>query len=80
MGCHRIDISGDNVWFHLIDAGFLGRAGMVDRIDQVKQLPGPPVISQAGKGHGRPDGGMGILAAIFPHTRDIAFDVAGLQL
>ena len=79
MRRHRIDVCSRNVGLHHVHGGFLGSSPVVHRVDDFKELPGAAVVAQPGKGHGRPDGRMRILAAILPHARGVAFDVAGIQ-
>jgi hypothetical protein len=45
----------------------------------VEQLPRAPVVPQTSEGHGRPDGRMGVLPAVFAHAGDVALDVAGFS-
>lgn len=52
---------------------------MTDGVDEVEQLPGAFMVSLGGEGHDRPDGGVGVLTAIFTNSRNIAFDVAGIH-
>ena len=52
---------------------------MVHRVDHGEQFPRAPSVAQGGEGHRRPDRGMGVLAAVFAHARDVAFDIAGIQ-
>ena len=65
MRRHRIDVGGNDVGFHFVGGGLLGRSGMVHRVDHGKELPCAPVVPQAGERHGRPDGRMGVLPAVF---------------
>ena len=37
-------------------------------------------VAHGGEGHDGPDGGVGVLAAVFAHAGDIAFDVAGIEV
>jgi hypothetical protein len=53
---------------------------MVYRIDHAKELPCAPVVSQSREGHGRPDGRVSVLAAVFSYSGNVAFDVAGIQI
>ena len=52
---------------------------MVDWVDDIEQFPGALAIAQFGEGHGCPDGGVGVLAAVFAHARYITFDIAGVH-
>ncbi len=51
---------------------------MIDGVQQAEQRPGTLSLTEHGKRPGRPDGGMGVLPAIFAHTRRIALDVTGV--
>ena len=57
-----------------------GDVGVVGRVDQGGQFPGAPAVAQGREGHGRPDGGVGVLAAVLAHAGHVALDVAGVQL
>ena len=48
-------------------------------IEQVKELPRALIFPHERKGHGGPDGALGVLAAIFAHARNVAFDVTGIE-
>ena len=44
------------------------------------QFPRPPAVAQRGERHRRPDRRVRVLAAVLSHARDVAFDVAGIQV
>ena len=48
-------------------------------IEQREQLGRLVALAERGKGDDRPDGGMGVLAAILANARRIALDVAGIE-
>jgi hypothetical protein len=78
-GVDAVDIGGDDVGLDLVGGDVGGGAAVVDRVDQVEQFPGAGAVAQVSEGHGRPDGGVGVLAAVLAHAGDVALDVAGLQ-
>ncbi|MNH21997.1 hypothetical protein D3C79_818360 [compost metagenome] len=79
MGGDGIDIGGHHIGFDLV--GFDQPAStLAHRVDQAQQFPGLGGIAQAGIGHARPDGRVGVLAAIFAHAGQVALDVAGVQV
>ena len=52
---------------------------VVGRVDHGEQLPGAPTVAQGREGHGRPDGAVGVLAAVLAHAGHVALDVAGFE-
>ncbi len=79
MWGHGIDVRGDNEGLDLIALDLLGRARMVDGIDQREQLRGLVSRAELRKGEDRPHGGMAVLPAILAQARRIALDVAGIE-
>ena len=78
MRRHGVDIGRDDVGFHLVRHNRLGGLAMVHGVDHGQKLPGALGIALGREGHGRPDRSVGILAAVFAHAGDVAFDVAGI--
>ena len=52
----------------------------MNRIQHAEQLAGLVPITQRHERQHCPDGRVGVLAAVFTNTRDIAFDIAGVPL
>src|SRR6185503_5416073 len=74
-----VDVRGDRVGLHFVDGYGARGAGVVDRIDHAKELPGAIELAHLGEGHRRPDGRVRVLPAILAHAGDVALDVAGIQ-
>ena len=55
-------------------------AAWFDRVDHGGELPRAPGIAQGGERHRRPDRPVRVLAAVLPHARHVAADVAGVQI
>ena len=53
---------------------------MADGIEHGEEFPGAFPVAQPGQGHGGPDRGVGVLAAVFPHPRHVALDVPGVEV
>ena len=52
---------------------------MINRIQQAEQFACQIAVAQHRKRNHRPKGGVRILAAVFAHARNIAFDVTRIQ-
>ena len=79
VGRDGIDVGGDHVGFDFVGGDLVGRGTVVDRVEESKQVPGSVGISHQRKAHGGPNGAMSVLAAIFAHAGEIAFDVARIE-
>ena len=73
-----IDVGGEDVGFEFIAGGGCGGSGAVNGVEQAAKFPSVVDLAELGAGHGHPDGGMGVLGAIFADAGDVAFDVAGI--
>jgi hypothetical protein len=60
------------------DGGFA--VAMTGGVDQAEQFPGPLGVSGGGERHDGPDGGVGVLPAVFADSGDVALDVAGIEV
>ncbi len=76
VGGDGVDVSGDHVGFGFVERDRRSTIAVVDRVYDVEQFPGALAIAQFGEGHSRPDGGVGVLAAVFAHAGYITFDIA----
>jgi hypothetical protein len=74
-----IDVGGHDVRLNLIGCDLAGSGAMVDRIQEIEQFPGSGGITHQRKGHRGPNGAMSVLAAVFAHAGEIAFDVARIK-
>jgi len=73
-----VDVTSHHIRFRLV-AGDLGRStGVVDGVEHVEQLRCFVSTSEFRQSHHHPDSGVRILPAVFPHTRRVALDVAGV--
>ncbi|MNM49875.1 hypothetical protein D3C81_608920 [compost metagenome] len=79
MGGDGIDIGGHHVGLDLVRVD-QPAATLAHRVDQSQQFPGLGSIAQVGIGHARPDGCVRVLPAIFAHARQVALDVAGVEV
>ena len=73
-----IDVGRDDVGLDLValDAGRRrgrGRSGSASR-----RARRPVAVAEPREGHDRPDRGVGVLAAVLAHARQVALDVAGI--
>ena len=71
-----VDIGRHHVRFNAVPPGRRRIAGVLDRIEYPQQAHRPLPVAAAGHGHGQPQRGMGVLPAIFPHSRGIPLDIA----
>jgi hypothetical protein len=74
----RIDVAGHHVGLDLVAVESGARAGVVDGVQDREELAGLVTVAERGERDHRPDGGMAVLAAVFPDTRQY-LDVAGLE-
>lgn len=79
-GGDGIDIGSDDIGLHFIRSNPLGRFSMIHRVDQGKEFPGAPAVTERSKRHRSPDSALGVLPAIFPNSGDVPFDIAGIQI
>ena len=75
----RVDIGGQDVRLDLVDGHGRRIARVVDRVDHVEEFPGELALVRLRECHGRPHGGVCVLAAIFAHAGNIALDVTGIE-
>ncbi len=53
---------------------------MVNGVEEIEKFPGAVRVAEFGEGHRGPDGGVGVLSAVFAHTGNVTFDVAGVEV
>ncbi len=73
-----VNIRAHDVGLDLIAFDLLRLTPVIDGIEHGKQFPRSFPVTHHGKRHRGPNGGMGILAAIFANARHVAFDIPGL--
>ena len=78
MRRNGIDVGGDDVGLDLVAFDVFGRAGMVDRVHEGKQLARLVARTQLRKRKDYTHGGVAILPAIFAQARRITPDIAGI--
>ena len=76
---HRIDIGRHDVGLNLIDRGLIGGGAMVDGIEEIEEFPGAAAVTHEGEGHGAPDRTVGVLTAVFAHSRNVTFDISRIE-
>src|SRR4030095_13550210 len=72
-----IDVGRRDVGLHLVAMHAGPRAGAVDGIQDREELVGLVAVAERGEGHHRPDGRVGVLAAVLADSRRVALDLAG---
>src|SRR5262245_27659306 len=73
LGVH---VAGDHVGLDPIAIEPGARARVVDGVQEREELARPVAVAQRGERHDRPDGRVGVLAAVLPDTWRVALDVA----
>ena len=79
VGGLGVDIGAGDVRFDLVAVNAGARAGVIDRVQQRKQLAGLVAVAEHREGDHRPDGAVRVLAAVLPDAGRVAFDVAGVE-
>src|SRR5690349_1787118 len=68
MRSRGVNVGADDIRLDLVAIGILWSGGPVDRVQQREQLGGLVPVAEHREGEYRPDGGMGVLPAVFPNT------------
>src|ERR1017187_7569638 len=74
----RETVARHDVRFDLVPFAILVFPGTLDGIQHSQKSHRLVAISPAGESHGNPGGGMSVLAAVFPHTWRITFDITNV--
>ena len=74
-----VDIRSHDIGLDLVAVQVGAGARVIDRIEQGKQGRRLVAFAQAGQGHHRPHGGVGVLSAIFAQARRVTFDVSRIE-
>src|ERR1039458_3688529 len=75
----RIDVRRDDVRLNFVGGDLFGSPTVMDGIEQREEFPRTVVFAHEGKGHGGPNRGVSVLAAILAHTRNVTLDVTGIE-
>ena len=76
MGGDSVNVGAHDVRLDLVALDSLRLAAVVDGVEHGVQFPGAFPLTQQGKRHRGPDGGMRVLPAVFAHAGHIALDIA----
>ncbi|MNI71242.1 hypothetical protein D3C73_1271030 [compost metagenome] len=78
MWRRAVDVGSHDIGLDLV--GFDPAGDFIARgVDHVEQPPGPGVVAKPGESHCGPNRSVGVLAAIFPYSRYVTLDIAGLK-
>ena len=75
-----VDVGGHDIGLHLVALDPGSRAGVVDRVQDREEVARRVAVTQRRERDDRPDGGVGVLAAVLADARQIPLDVARIDL
>lgn len=79
VGGLGVDVARDDVGLHFVALDSRPRLGVIDRIDDRKQLGGLVAVSQLGEGQDAPHRGVRVLTAVLAHAGQIPLDIARIE-